>query len=127
MKHVSPPGAIWPGVLFAAFLAAFGVSWLNPAEQFSLSTNYQILFALAPENAWGVFAVAFSAAWAIILANGRPTHRIVVSALGGLLLSFLAAAIFVGNTLSTWALPTLVIGAGAVYNAARMWAIWTQR
>lgn len=119
--------ALWPGVLFAAFLAAFGISWLNPAEQFSLSANYRILAIIAPENAWGILAVGFSAAWIVALIFRPRAEKLFASFSGGIFLLFVSVASYLGNPIATWALPTFVIGCGAIYNAARMLMAWTQR
>lgn len=126
-ERASKSNHLWPGLVFALFLAAFGISWLNPADQFALSANYRILAVIASESAWGISAVAFALAWIVALVFRSHTEQIIASFSGGVVLLFIAISIYIGNPISTWSLPTFVIGCGAIYNAARMWAIWTQR
>ena len=122
-----PKRAPWPGALFALFLMSFGLSWLNPVDQFSLSANYALLKVIASETFWGVFTTGFSWVWLAAVLTMPHKMRIVLTVIGGAILLFISVAIYIGNPAATWALPTFTIGCGAMYHAGRMVALWTQQ
>lgn len=125
-KRRTDRGPVWPEVMFACFIAAWGISFLNQIESFALTSNYKALASIADENAWGVFLTTTGVAWLVIVVLGFNHLRMIAGVVGAATLLWMGASIFLSNPNSTWAGPTMVVGIGAVYSSVRLLTLWTQ-
>lgn len=124
-KRRTDRGSVWPEVMLACFVAAWGIAFLNPAETFSLTNNYAALAAIASERAWGIFLASIGAAWLSVVILGFNRLRIIAGVVGAAVLLWMGVSIFLSNPNSTWAGPTSIVGAGAAYSAVRLITLWT--
>lgn len=119
-------GSVWPEVMFACFLIAWGLAFLNPFQSFSLVVSYAVLASVASEEAWGVFMAGVGLAWLAIVVLGFNRLRMIAGSVGAAILLWMGLSIFLSNPNSTLAGPTTVIGIGAVYSSVRLLTLWTQ-
>lgn len=125
-KRRTDRGSVWPEAMFACFIGAWGIAFLNPTNAFAASPNYAALATIAPESAWGISLSVIGIAWLAILILGFNHLRIIAGIIGAAILLWMGVSIFLSNPNSTWAGPTSIVGIGAAYSAVRLATLWTQ-
>lgn len=125
-KHKIERGLIWPEVMFACVIIAWGIAFLTPTQAFALSGNYNALAAIAPEEVWGAWLDAIGVAWLVTVVANRHVPRAIAGIIGGGVLLWMALSIYLSNPNSTWAGPTSIIGFFAVYSVVRQVMLWTR-
>ncbi len=123
----APRSPLFPEYSYAAFSAAFGLSLLNPAAAFALSTNYAIMARIAPEESWGWAFLACGLAWAAVVATHQLALRRVFSIMGCLILTWLSLVVMLSNPNSTTGLPFVVVALSSAYSAGRLIIPWTHK
>lgn len=100
--------------LFPIFLIAQGLTWLRVGDVFTLSSNYNIMQSIAPEETWGAAWVILAVAVSILTLTGEKRARRLSLSVSAALPLFVALSFYASNPLATTGIPFFASGIAAL-------------
>lgn len=104
----------------ALIVLSHGIVFLVPPTTFSLSINYRVMQAIAPEWFWGGAFLALFGVWVLSFIRKMPRMRKTMLTVFGLCLLGMGVSFFLSNVNTTIGYTLIIVGAGSLVARVQM-------
>lgn len=109
-----------PEAVPALIVLAHGAIFLFPPSTFSLSINYRVMQAIAPEWFWGGAFVALFGVWVLTFIRKMARLRKAMLTVFVLCLLGMGVSFFLSNVNTTIGYTLVIVGAGSLVTRVQM-------